>query len=291
MSEFVHTPVLVSDVQALLDPQPGNIIIDATLGLGGHAESMLAAMNGQGKLIGVDQDDTAISLAHDRLKSFASQFVTVRGNFRDIDELVRSSHFESADRILFDLGVSSLQLDDGSRGFSFKFDAPLDMRMDTTQAITAADILRTYTEEELAQLFTDLGEEPRAKIIAGRIASARTKKPIETTGELVAVVGGKFGRIHPATRVFQALRMQVNDELGAIAEALPKALELLTPGGRMAVITFHSLEDRLVKQLFKTWEQDEKVRLINKKVVQAKWEEKKNNPRARSAKLRVIEKI
>jgi len=184
-----------------------------------------------------------------------------------------------------------LQLDDGSRGFSFKVDAPLDMRMDVEQAVTAADILRTYTEDELTTVFRELGEEPRARILAARIVEKRVREPIETTGQLVAVVGGKPGRIHPATRVFQALRMEVNDELGVLPVALPQALELLRPGGRLAVITFHSLEDRLVKQIFKGWSMEEKAILVNKKVVQAVWEEKKNNPRSRSAKLRVIEKI
>lgn len=291
MPEFVHTPVLVSDVTEMLQPLPGEVIVDATLGLGGHAEALIARLGGLGKYIGIDQDAQALSLAGSRLQLHASQFIPVRGNFRNISELVHGVGFEQVDRFLFDLGVSSLQLDDGSRGFSFKYDAPLDMRMDDRQAIMASDIVNTYTEQELTDLFRELGEEPRARIIAKRIVEARAKGPIATTTQLVAVVGGKPGRIHPATRVFQALRMQVNDELGAVEEALPQSLELLRSGGRIAVITFHSLEDRLVKQMFKGWEKEGKVILVNKKVVQASWGEKQKNPRSRSAKLRVVEKI
>lgn len=283
--------MLVSDVTAMLQPMPGEVIVDATLGLGGHAEALIARLDGQGKYIGIDQDAQALSLAGDRLKLYSSQFVAVRGNFRDLSELVHGAGFKQVDRFLFDLGVSSLQLDDGSRGFSFKYDAPLDMRMDETSAITAADILHTYTEDELTELFQELGEEPRARIVAKRIVEKRAHEPITTTAQLVAVVGGKGGRIHPATRIFQALRMEVNDELGAIREALPQSLELTRSGGRIAVITFHSLEDRLVKQMFKGWEKEGKVILVNKKVVQANWGEKQKNPRARSAKLRVVEKI
>lgn len=291
MPEFVHTPVLVSDVIEMLEPQPGETIVDATLGLGGHAEMLIERMGGRGNYVGIDQDAQALSLASSRLKSSTAKFIPIRGNFRDVGELVPGAGVELVDRFLFDLGVSSLQLDDGTRGFSFKHDAPLDMRMDDRQAITAADIIRTYTEEELVQIFTDLGEEPRARMIAKKIVAQRGQNPIETTAQLVAVVGGKPGRIHPATRVFQALRMEVNDELGAIRSALPQSLELLRSGGRIAVITFHSLEDRLVKQMFKGWEEQGKVILVNKKVVQATWGEKQKNPRSRSAKLRVVEKI
>lgn len=291
MSEFVHAPVLVPGVLALLDPKPDNIVVDATLGLGGHAEAILSRLGEHGKLIGIDQDESALSLASNRLKSFGSKFVTLRGNFRNIGDLVGSAGYKSVDRILLDLGVSSLQLDDGTRGFSFKFDAPLDMRMDPSSAITAGDVVASYSEEELVRIFEDYGEEPRAKLIAKRIVETRTKQPILTTGDLVRIVGGRIGRIHPATRVFQALRMEANDELGAIRDGLPQALDLLGSGGRLAVISFHSVEDRLVKQLFKQWEEDGRIKLINKKVLQATWEEKKENPRSRSAKLRVIEKI
>lgn len=290
MPEFVHTPVLVADVVDWLKPKPGDTIVDGTLGLGGHAEALLAAMNGEGKLIGIDQDATALSIASERLKPVGGRFVSVHGNFRDIDQLVRGVGIEQVDCILLDLGVSSLQLDDGDRGFSFKADAPLDMRMDVSQGITAADVVRTYTEAELADVFWRLGEEKRSKYIAKRIVETRKNNPIETTGQLVDVVGGRHGKIHPATRIFQALRMEVNDELGALAEALPGAFKLLAPGGRLAVITFHSLEDRYVKQLFRSWEDDGLAKRLNKKVVQATFEEKKSNPRSRSAKLRVIQK-
>lgn len=281
----------MSGVIQLLDLRPGMVIVDATLGLGGHTESMLQRMDGSGTVVGIDQDGDAISIAKSRLESYGEQFVPVSGNFRRIGDLVHGIGFQYVDRVLFDLGVSSLQLDDGDRGFSFKADAPLDMRMDATDGITAADILRTYTEKELCDLLVDFGEEPRAKLIARRVVESRAKQPIETTGQLVSLIGGSRGKIHPATRTFQALRMAVNDELGAIEDALPQALELLGPGGRIGVITFHSLEDRLVKQTFKRWEEEGRVRLINKKVVQAAWEEKQKNPRSRSAKLRVIEKI
>ena len=291
MPEFVHTPVLVSDVVDWLKPKPGDVIVDGTLGLGGHAEALLTAMNGTGKLIGIDQDATALSIANDRLRRFGDGFLSISANFRNVDSVVNALGIQKVDAILLDLGVSSLQLDEGSRGFSFKADAPLDMRMNTTDGITAADVLRTYTESELADIFWRYGEEKRSKYIAKKIVETRKKNPIEATGQLVEVVGGRQGKIHPATKVFQALRMEVNDEMGALEEVLPRALRLLAPGGKLAIITFHSLEDRHVKQVFRGWEDDGLAKRLNKKVIQADYQEKRNNPRSRSAKLRVIEKI
>ncbi len=291
MTNHTHVPVLLDEVLEHLEIEEGDTVVDATLGLGGHAQAILGRLGKSGKLIGIDQDANALSIARENLKDYGSQFIPAHGNFRDLDRILSDLGIVQVEGCLIDLGVSSLQLDDGSRGFSFKTDAPLDMRMDTSGGITAADILRDSSERELAALFLEYGEEYKADRIAHRIVEMRHHRPIATTFDLVEAVGGKPGKIHPATKVFQALRIAVNEELEVIKEVLPKAVECLAPGGRLAIISFHSLEDRIVKNYFKNLEEQGKILLINKKVIQAKWAEKSRNKRSRSAKLRIVEKI
>ena len=289
---FTHQPVLTDAVIEHLALRPGQTIVDATLGLGGHAKSILERLGGTGKLVGIDQDEQALQAAEHNLSSYQDQLVLVRGNFRDFVQLVqRAIGSVRVDGILFDLGVSSLQLDAGTRGFSFNKSARLDMRMGGGE-VTAAEVVNAYPVDELVRIFRDYGEEPRAMSIAKRIAVARQQQPIETTEQLVGIIGGYLGgRRHPATRIFQALRIEVNDELGALERALPQAVESLKPSGRLVVISFHSLEDRIVKHFFKTLATGGSIRLLTKKAIMPSWEERKSNPRARSAKLRVIEKI
>ncbi|AKM84608.1 TPA: 16S rRNA (cytosine(1402)-N(4))-methyltransferase [Patescibacteria group bacterium] len=292
MQSFTHQPVLTDAVIEHLALRPGQTIVDATLGLGGHAKSILERLGGTGKLVGIDQDEQALQAAEHNLSSYQDQLVLVRGNFRDFVQLVqRAIGSVRVDGILFDLGVSSLQLDDTSRGFSFNKSARLDMRMGGGE-VTAAEVVNAYPVDELVRIFRDYGEEPRAMSIAKRIAVARQQQPIETTEQLVGIIGGYLGgRRHPATRIFQALRIEVNDELGALERALPQAVESLKPSGRLVVISFHSLEDRIVKHFFKTLTTGGSVRLLTKKAVTPSWEERKKNRRARSAKLRAIEKL
>ena len=303
----IHIPVLASEVVEKLDPQAGEVFVDATVGLGGHAKLLLEKLGERGRLIGIDQDEEALKHANDNLAEYRDQAVLVHGNFRSLGDLVQGiqhiwargeSHL--VDGILLDIGISSLQIDTPERGFSFNNLARLDMRMDLGGYLTAEEVVNSYSFEELVRIFKEYGEERRAALIAKRIVEVRRKKRIETTFDLVEIIvpsqtgsvrpGGWSGKIHPATRVFQALRIEVNDELGALKEGLKQATELLKPGARLAVITFHSLEDRLVKNFLK--EQVEKGigELVNKKVITPKWEEKKANRRARSAKLRVFEK-
>jgi len=286
--------VLVKKAMELLDPQPDDIVVDATVGLGGHTQAILEKLGPRGRLIGIDQDEQALQSANKSLKNTAGRVVLVRGNFRDLVQLVwHAGKFKRVDGILFDLGVSSLQLADAPRGFSFLHNAPLDMRMDPQGGgTTAAEIINRAGFNELVRIFREFGEEPKAEIIVKRILEARRKQPIQTTLELVRIIGGSHrGKIHPATRVFQALRIAVNDELEALREALPQAVELLKPGGRLVVISFHSLEDRIVKNFFKEYTTGGKAQVLTKKVVTPAWEERRGNPRARSAKLRALMKL
>jgi 16S rRNA (cytosine1402-N4)-methyltransferase len=292
MSKPSHIPVLAKEALELLDPQPNDILVDATVGLGGHAALLADKLGPQGRLIGIDQDEQALRIANDNLTSFNDRVVLVRGNFRNLDKLVENAGYQSVDGILLDLGFSSLQIETGERGFSFLHNAPLDMRMDATgQGQTAAEIANHASFNELVEILREYGEEPKAESIAKRMLEFRKKRPIETTYDLVEIVGGNPGKIHPATRVFQALRIATNQELAALNEVLPKAIELLAPGGRLAVISFHSLEDRIVKNFFKNKATGGRIELLSKKAIQPSWEERKRNPRARSAKMRGIKKL
>jgi len=301
-----HQPVLVTEVVSLLRPHSGGRYVDATVGTGGHAAAILEASAPDGWLWGFDRDPEALARAQERLLPFAGRYELERGNYAD---LLMKLAAESCDGVLLDLGVSSLQLDSPVRGFSFQADGPLDMRMDPAQRLTAADLINSASEEELAQWFWELGGERRSRAIARAIVRAR---PVTRTGQLAelvcAVVGRSGGPRHPATRVFQALRIVVNDELGSLERGLQAAWRALKPGGRLAVITFHSLEVRLVKAFGKEQVRDyecpggvdvpelrrprpPRARWVTRKPVVPGPAELRINPRSRSAQLRVLEKL
>jgi 16S rRNA (cytosine1402-N4)-methyltransferase len=300
-SQFEHTPALLNEVIAGLAPQTGGRYIDGTLGGAGHAAAILEASAPDGRLLGIDADPAALAAGRIRLAPYGGRAVLAHGNFRDLAQHVRANGFEPADGILLDLGVSSHQLDTPERGFSFMADAPLDMRMDPTGGETAADLVDELAESELADLIYRYGEERGSRRIARAIAAARRTGRIATTGALAEIVaralGGRHGKIHPATRTFQALRIAVNRELESLESALPQAVELLAPGGRLAVIAFHSLEDRIVKQFFRAESGyggaagPSHLRIITQKPIEAGPTEAHANPRARSAKLRIAERI
>jgi len=281
-----HASVLLREVLDALQPAGGTSFtaIDCTLGAGGHAHALLERSSPDGRLVGLDADAAALELARTRLAPYGDRVTLYNCNFGDLGEL----GLAPVNAILFDLGLSSMQLDASGRGFSFRGDEPLDMRFDpTSHAPTAADLLNTLSEAEIEKLLREYGEEHAGRRIAREIVRRR---PLSRTGDLVAAVGPARGRIHPATRTFQALRIAVNDELGALERGLDAAVDLLQPGGRMAVISFHSLEDRIVKWRFRLWADQRRGRILTRKPLQPDADEQRQNPRARSAKLRVLEK-
>lgn len=289
----VHLPVMPREVMELLAPRSGETAVDGTVGLGGHSRLLGEALGEDGRLICFDRDPAALELARRALSGLACRCAFVNKPFECMDAGLRDAEAPSADRILLDLGVSSMQLDRPERGFSFMRDGPLDMRMDPNRGLCARDIVNNWPEEKLRRLFEILGEERFSRRLAKSIVERRAEKPIETTGELselAAATVPRRSRINPATRIFQALRMQVNDELGCLSRGLATAGRVLTPGGRLAVITFHSLEDRLVKRVFARWNELGAVALVNAKPLIPGDDETAVNPRARSAKLRVVEK-
>ncbi len=299
-----HIPVLLKEVVDLLQLKPGAQVIDCTLGDAGHSEEILEKISPDGRLLGIDADVESVLRAKRFLYRFEDRVIFVRDNFVNLKKIVAENKFVP-DGILMDLGWSSPQFAERGRGFSFEKDEPLDMRYGQSQAVnqTAADILNSYDYEDLAKIFKNYGEENLSSEIAEEIIDKRKRKKFATTKELTDAVLEVYrrklktdkeipwiGGIHPATKVFQALRIAVNKELDVLKEVLPQAIEILPIGGRLAVITFHSLEDRVVKQYFKKLE-NKQIKIINKKPVVASEEELRNNPRARSAKLRVIEKF
>lgn len=305
-----HIPVLLRETVASLAVRAGGVYVDGTLGRAGHAAAVLACAGAGATLIGIDRDEQALRESAERLKAIAgARVVLVHGRHGDLAALVRERGYDDVDGILLDLGVSSPQLDEAGRGFSFRSDGPLDMRMDRSRGLTAADLIATKDEDALAATFRALGEEPQARRIARALVRARAKAPLVTTGQLADLVErtvGRRGAHHPATRVFQALRMAVNDEVGELERALAGGLGLLKPGGRFAVITFESITDRIVKRFFaahagKTislqqggarWEGEcPRVKLVTRHAVTATDEETGLNPRARSAKLRTAERM
>lgn len=292
----MHKSVLVEAVLSYLKLKPGDVVLDGTVGDGGHAEVILEAIGPQGFLVGLDQDEEAIKRAQNRLERVGKHFKLVQLNFRFLDQALSSLNFSKVNAVLLDIGVSRDQLEDSRRGFSFQKDGPLDMRMDRNQTQTAVDLVNGLSEKELAMIFHGYGEERYARRIAQAIARERIKTPIKTTGVLKTLVERavptpyRFGRIHPATRVFQALRIAVNDELAALEETLPKAFDCLDFGGKLCVISFHSLEDRIVKRFFVKQKQTGVGKIITKKPVQPSNQEIQANSSARSAKLRVIER-
>jgi 16S rRNA (cytosine1402-N4)-methyltransferase len=303
---FFHAPVLLTEALSFLITSKTGVYVDATLGGGGHAEAIVHQLSGEGNLFALDRDDDAISHATQRLQG--RNAILRKGNFRGIRQLLQNAGVERITGALFDLGVSSHQLDDQHRGFSFRGDERLDMRMDRTQALTAFEILNTYPEQHLADIIFQFGEERRSRRIARAICEARSQGLIETTRDLRDVVeeavGGRF-LIKTLARVFQAIRIEVNQELESLREGLGQAIDLLSPGGRIVVIAYHSLEDRIVKNTFQQESAtaipsgnkivpdqpiDPRIRVLTKKPVEAGRDEVKQNPRARSAKLRAAEK-
>lgn len=290
-----HVPVLLSAVLEGLHLLPNDTVIDATLGGGGHSRRVLDATAPDGRVLGIEADERTLADTQEKLQPYGSRFIAVHGNFRDLRGIANVNGIGAVDAILFDLGLSSIALGDPNRGFSFQHDGPLDMRFDVaTQTLTAADVVNQRSARELAELFHAYGDEPMAARIADRLVWRRTSAPFTSTvqlAETISQVKHRRGRIHPATQVFQALRIAVNDEYGAIATALPQTLELLKAGGRLAVITFHSGEDRLVKYWMKLMAAEERGHLSSKHVIVAPRAEQVANPRSRSAKLRIITKL
>ncbi len=307
MTTPVHKPVLLNEVVEALRPQSGKRYIDCTLGNGGHAAAILTKILPEGQLLGMDADPKAIEIARDRLAEYAKNTILVNDNFLNLETICRENNFLPVQGILFDLGLSSTQLDDADRGFSFQKYGPLDMRFDSGQKFTAADAINTVPEERLSEIIRNYGEERYSKRIARHIVNSR---PINNTLQLVDVIekatGGYRGKIHPATRTFMALRIYINHELENLSAALKQTVTCLDHGGRLAVISYHSLEDRIVKQFMLTESKGcicppsipvcqcghvASLKIINRKVISPSSIEMKSNPRSRSAKLRVAERL
>jgi len=294
MNNQKHEPVMLAEAIQYLNPEANDNFVDGTVGDGGHAQAILERTAPNGKLIGFDRDERALQRAEHNLSKFGERVKLINDNFANIDNYV-SGDFKTSG-ILLDFGFSLIQIKAAERGFSFREQGPLDMRYDQRQEISAADIVNTYSEERLVEIFRKYGEERYARPIAKEIIAYRKKTPIATTLELVSVVSRAVPKsylhshIHFATRIFQALRIETNKELEAIEEVLPKAIKLLNSGGRLVTISFHSLEDRIVKQFFKQQEKEACIKILTKKPIKPSAEEVNSNPRARSAKLRAIEK-
>ena len=311
MSSFHHVSVLLDASIDALNIRPDGIYVDGTLGGGGHSREIASRLT-TGHLIGIDRDETALAAAGERLAPFMDRVTLVHSNFCEMDSVIRSLGYPGVDGVLLDLGVSSPQLDESSRGFSYMADAPLDMRMDRGDTLTAYQVVNEWSYEELKRILFDYGEERYAPLIAGAICRRREQKPIATTLELVDIIRGSVPpaalreKQHPAKRSFQAIRIAVNDELGAVSKAMEAAIPMLNPGGHLAVITFHSLEDRIVKSAMAeaargctcppsfpvcVCGKKPKVKVLSRKPILPGAEELEENPRARSAKLRVCEKL
>ncbi|MCX7919107.1 MAG: 16S rRNA (cytosine(1402)-N(4))-methyltransferase RsmH [bacterium] len=311
----IHFPVLVDEVLKYLDPKPNGVYLDATLGLGGHALEISKRIGSGGTIIGIDCDPTALEIAKKRLQAVSSKVIFVHGNFRNLTQILSQQGFSHVDGMLFDLGMSSLQLNDPKRGFSFQQSGPLDMRFDTSNRMTAADWLNSVTESALEKIIQEYGEERYAGRIARAIVQSRSIKPIRTTDQLSKIISAAVSRssryrrnkIHPATRTFQAIRIYVNQELANLEAALAQFIDCLSLHGRAVFISFHSLEDRRVKIQFKLLKGEcvcggqglegcscprvNRVRVLTKKPVRASAQELAFNPRARSARLRAVERI
>lgn len=309
--EYTHKPVLLRQCLDGLNIRPDGIYVDGTLGRAGHSLEIVRQLT-TGRLIAIDRDKAALDAAPARLENHMDKVTLVRGNFGDLTSILATLDVDGVDGMLFDLGVSSPQLDDGSRGFSYLQDAPLDMRMDQSAPLTAREVVNGWSQEELRRILWQYGEERYSGPIASAIVRERARAPIETTGQLAQLIRdampakARREKQHPAKRSFQAIRIAVNDELGEVERMLNGALDKLNPGGRLAVISFHSLEDRLVKTVYGEWAKGctcppdfpvcvcgkkPKVKLIGKRPITADEDEVDENPRARSAKLRVAEKL
>lgn len=309
--EFKHTSVLLEETIDQLNIKPDGVYVDGTLGGGGHSYEIVSRLGTDGRLIGIDQDGDAIEAAGNRLKEFQDKVILVRNNYCNAKAVVTENGFEKVDGIVLDLGVSSFQLDNVERGFSYKYDTALDMRMDTRQSLSARTIVNEYSEMELFRIIKDYGEEQFAKNIAKHIVRARQDKPLETTGELNEIIKAAIpARMratggHPSKRTFQAIRIECNRELEVLKNSLDEFIDLLNPGGRLCIITFHSLEDRIVKSAFRKNEnpctcppdfpvcvcgKTSKGKVITRKPILPSEEEMEHNPRSKSAKLRVFER-
>lgn len=310
-NEPKHISVLLEECIENLNIKPDGIYVDGTLGLGGHSEQILKRLT-TGRLIGIDRDESAIRRTGERLKAYSDKMTLVHGNFCDVAQILDELGIDAVDGMLFDLGVSSPQLDESERGFSYMNDAPLDMRMDNTSSLTAWSVVNDWDEAELVRILRDFGEERYARRIASRIAERRAEKPIETTLELVDIIRSAMPaaalreKQHPAKRSFQAIRIAVNDELGAVDQMMKTAPDKLKPHGRLCVISFHSLEDRIVKTGIAARENGctcpreapicvcgfkQTLKSVHRKPIVPGEDELNENPRARSAKLRVAEKV
>lgn len=283
------------EVGHYLNCRPGHIILDCTLGEGGHASLLASKVSPGGCLIGIDRDGEAIEVARRKLNRFGESIKIEQANFRDLREVLKRRGIEKLDGILFDLGVNSSQLQDPGRGFSFRLDGPLDMRMDNREDSQASDLVNRLGRKELEWIIREYGEERFAGRISRRIVEERSSQPILSTVRLAQIVAEALpgrGKIHPATRTFQAIRIYLNGELDALEQALPEAISMLKSGGRICVISFHSLEDRIVKYEFRRWDRQEgMLRILTRKPVRPGIEEVRRNPRSRSAKLRAAEKL
>lgn len=312
-SEFFHKPVLLTEVLQHIRCTNGSIVIDCTLGGAGHADAILNLIMPRGFLVGIDQDDVALNAAGERLARFSQQnYLLVKGNFSDLNRIIAEAGLHKVDGVLFDLGVSSVQFDRAERGFSYRFDAPLDMRMNQSQELNATEVVNTYSQEDLSRVIREYGEERWANRIAASIVRTRQKSRIETTFELVDIIKNAIPAAarrkggHPAKQTFQALRIEVNNEIGILEKAFRDAVTWLAPGGRLVIIAYHSLEDRIAKKVIQDLSTGcicppglpvcscgklASLTPITRKVVRPSSEEIANNPRAESARLRAAEKL
>ncbi|MFC1720857.1 16S rRNA (cytosine(1402)-N(4))-methyltransferase RsmH [Patescibacteria group bacterium] len=295
----MHKSVLLNETIEFLDIQPNDIVLDGTLGGGGHSKEICARLSGEGMLIGLDQDIKAVARVEHVLEGTQCKRKLVQGNFRNLSEVLDILEVKQVDKVLFDLGFSSFQIEASGRGFSFQKNEPLLMTYSDTvekDQLTAYELVNTWDEENIADVIYGFGDERYSRRIARGIVEARTEKPIKSTFELVEIikeaVPGRYrnGKIHPATKTFQAIRIAVNDEFGALEQGIESAIERLAQGGRLAIITFHSTEDRIVKRAFRDKKEEGLVTILTKKPIAVSREEIEDNPRARSAKLRVIQK-
>ncbi|MDP3296516.1 MAG: 16S rRNA (cytosine(1402)-N(4))-methyltransferase RsmH [Thermodesulfovibrionia bacterium] len=290
--EIAHVPVMLEEVLRMLKVKKSGVYVDGTVGLGGHAEGILKSVEGGCTLIGIDKDEEALKIAKERLKGFDVHLI--RDRFPNTDAVISNLGYREVDGILLDLGVSTLQLKSEGRGFSFLKDEPLDMRMDNRQTLTALRIISGYPEKDLAHILWQYGEERFSRKIARAIVNVREQKPIRTCRELSQIIEkaiGRKGRIHPATKTFQALRIEVNKELTELSMAINTGINILKSGGRFCILSYHSLEDRIVKHSFKELAHKGMVSIITKKPLIPKKEEQRLNPSSRSAKLRTVEKL
>jgi len=294
-----HTPVMLQEILDYLNLSPGNIIVDATIGTAGHSKAMLERILPGGRLIGIDRDEESLSVARQRLREFSSSCEFVHGNFADIDTILNNLNIKKIGGVIFDLGISSFQLEDPHRGFSFQNEGPLDMRLDRASYISAYDLVNNLNEEEISTLLRDFGQERWHNRIAHLLVQERERQPISTTLQLADIVvkampsryRHRYYRIHPATRTFQAVRIAVNRELETLENAIDKAITLLDKGARICVISFHSLEDRVVKWGFRKAASQDLIEIITPKPLTPRQTEIDSNPSSRSSKLRVAQRL